>query len=533
MQENIIHSDDARQKIQVGINALADAVKVTLGAKGKNVVLAADFLPLPRITKDGVSVARHVKLEDPIEDIGAQLVKEVASKTADEAGDGTTTATILTQAIFNLGMKNLASGANPKALKNGIDLAVQDVLKHLSEQAKEIQGNDVENIATISGNNDPTIGKMIAEAISKVGKEGIITLEEGRSSETEIEVVEGLQINRGYLAPHFINRPAKAEVELLNPYILLYDKRITNIRSLLRALELSINNNRPILIIAEDVEGEALGTLIINKKQGKISACAVAAPSFGDKRLNILEDIAILTNGKVISETFGTQLEEIDSVSYFGECEKAIIKKDSTIIVNGYGDPADIEARIDQIKAQIAEDKDKRFFDHFESRLASLTGGVAVIRVGAPTEPEMKERKDRIEDAIFATKAALKEGVVTGGGIALFRAYQALSTEDPNIDQATGRKIIKQAILEPLKTIIKNAGDNEYEVIAEITKAKKKSIGYNAATGKVEDLDKLGIIDPKMVTRLALENAASIAGLLLTTDAIVTDFTDKKFQQNQ
>jgi chaperonin GroEL len=522
MAKKILFDTDARDRLKKGVDALADAVKVTLGPKGRNVILDKKF-GSPTVTKDGVTVAKDIELKDAVENMGAQLVKEVASKTADSAGDGTTTATVLAQSIFSHGIRNVAAGANPMDLKRGIDKAVAKVVEHLRAQSKTITTSaEIAQVATISANNDEEIGKMIANAMDKVGKDGVITVEEAKGTETEVKTVEGMQFDRGYLSPYFVTNTEKMEAELDNALILIYDKKISSMKELLPILEQSAQSGRPLLIIAEDVEGEALATLVVNKIRGALRVSAVKAPGFGDRRKAMLEDIAILTGGTVISEERGYKLENA-TLDYLGRAEKVIIDKDNTTIVNGAGKKEDIQARVNQIKAQIevtTSDYDK---EKLQERLAKLSGGVAILYVGAATEVEMKEKKDRIDDALHATRAAVQEGVVAGGGVALIRAIESLDNlEVDNEDQATGVNIIRQALEAPLRTIVANAG-GEGSVVVQKVKEGKADFGYNAREDKYEHLFTAGVIDPTKVTRLALENAASIASLLLTTECVVAD----------
>ncbi|UII24062.1 chaperonin GroEL [Fulvivirga ligni] len=525
MAKEILFNTDAREKLKKGVDALSNAVKVTLGPKGRNVILDKKF-GAPTVTKDGVSVAKDIELEDPIENMGAQLVKEVASKTADDAGDGTTTATVLAQAIFGHGIKNVAAGANPMDLKRGIDKAVTAVVENLKQQSKTIDSsNEIAQVGTISANNDAEIGKMIADAMDKVGKDGVITVEEAKGTETEVKTVEGMQFDRGYLSPYFVTNTEKMEAELDNPYILIYDKKISAMKELLPILEAAAQTGKPLLIIAEDVDGEALATLVVNKIRGALKIAAVKAPGFGDRRKAMLEDIAILTGGTVISEERGYKLEAA-TLEYLGTAEKVNIDKDNTTIVNGAGNKDDINARVNQIKAQIESTTSDYDKEKLQERLAKLSGGVAILYVGAATEVEMKEIKDRVDDALHATRAAVQEGVVAGGGVALIRAIDALeNVATDNEDQATGVNIIRLAIEAPLRTIVTNAGQ-EGSVIVQKIREGKDDFGYNARDNKYENLIKAGVIDPTKVTRLALENASSIAGLLLTTEAVVADIPE-------
>ncbi|MBX2947614.1 MAG: chaperonin GroEL [Cyclobacteriaceae bacterium] len=527
MAKEITFDTSARDRLKKGVDKLADAVKVTLGPKGRNVILDKKF-GAPSVTKDGVSVAKEIELKDPIENMGAQLVKEVASKTADAAGDGTTTATVLAQSIFSHGIKNVAAGANPMDLKRGIDKAVQAVIDSLKKQSKKIKdSSEIEQVASISSNNDETIGKMIADAMEKVGKDGVITVEEAKGTETEVKTVEGMQFDRGYLSPYFVTNTEKMEADLDSPYILIYDKKISSMKELLPILEQTAQTGKPLLIIAEEVEGEALATLVVNKIRGALRVAAVKAPGFGDRRKAMLEDIAILTGGKVITEELGFKLENA-TLDMLGRAEKVNIDKDNTTIVNGAGKKADITGRVNQIKAQIettTSDYDK---EKLQERLAKLSGGVAILYIGASTEVEMKEKKDRVDDALHATRAAVQEGVIPGGGVAYVRAIEALKTvETENEDQATGVNIIRLALESPLRTIAENAGQ-EGSVIVNKVREGKKDFGFNARTNKFEDFFSAGIIDPTKVSRLALENAASIAGLLLTTEAVVSEIPEEK-----
>jgi chaperonin GroEL len=527
MAKNIFFDTDAREKLKKGVDALADAVKVTLGPKGRNVILDKKF-GAPTVTKDGVTVAKDIELKDPIENMGAQLVKEVASKTADSAGDGTTTATVLTQAIFGAGIKNVAAGANPMDLKRGIDKAVIAVVENLKKQSKKISGsNEIQQVATISANNDKEIGKMIADAMDKVGKDGVITVEEAKGTETEVKTVEGMQFDRGYLSPYFVTNADKMETELESPYILIYDKKVSSMKELLPVLEQVAQTGRPLLIIAEDVDGEALATLVVNKIRGALKVAAVKAPGFGDRRKAMLEDIAALTGGTVISEEGGYKLENA-TIEYLGTAEKIHIDKDNTTIVNGAGKKEAIKARISQIKAQVENTTSDYDKEKLQERLAKLSGGVAILYIGAATEVEMKEKKDRVDDALHATRAAVEEGIVPGGGVALIRAAAALEgLKVENADQETGVNIIKFAIEAPLRTIVQNAG-LEGSVIVQKVKEGKADFGYNAREDKYENMVAAGIIDPTKVTRLALENAASIASLLLTTECVVADQPEEK-----
>jgi len=522
MAKNIQFDTDGRDRLKRGVDKLANAVKVTLGPKGRNVIIDKKF-GAPSITKDGVSVAKEIELKDPIENMGAQLVKEVASKTADQAGDGTTTATVLAQAIYTAGSKNVAAGANPMDLKRGIDKAVLAVVANLKQQSKPIgSSSEIAQVGTISANNDAEIGQMIADAMDKVGKEGVITVEEARGTETEVKTVEGMQFDRGYLSPYFVTNAEKMETEFDNPYILIYDKKVSTMKELLPVLEQVLQTGKPLLIISEDVDGEALATLVVNKLRGSLKIAAVKAPGFGDRRKAMLEDIATLTGGTVISEERGYKLENA-TLDYLGTAEKIIVDKDNTTIVNGKGQKEDITARVNQIKAQMettTSDYDK---EKLQERLAKLSGGVAILYIGASTEVEMKEKKDRVDDALHATRAAVEEGVVPGGGVALVRAIESLEAiETLNGDERTGVNIIRTALESPLRTIVANAG-GEGSVVVQKVRDGKGDYGYNAREDKYENLTAAGIIDPTKVTRLALENAASIAGLLLTTEAVISD----------
>jgi len=522
MAKQLFFDTDARDRLKKGVDALADAVKVTLGPKGRNVIIDKKF-GAPTITKDGVSVAKEIELKEPIENMGAQLVKEVASKTADQAGDGTTTATVLTQAIFNVGIKNVAAGANPMDLKRGIDKAVAAVVAELKANSKPIStSKEIAQVATVSANNDEEIGKMIADAMDKVGKDGVITVEEAKGTETEVKTVEGMQFDRGYLSPYFVTNTEKMEVELDHPYILIYDKKISSMKELLPVLEPVAQSGKPLLIIAEDVDGEALATLVVNKIRGALKVAAVKAPGFGDRRKAMLEDIAILTGGTVISEERGFKLENA-TPDMLGRAEKINIDKDNTTLVNGAGDTGAIKGRVAEIKAQIDKTTSDYDREKLQERLAKLSGGVAILYIGAATEVEMKEKKDRVDDALHATRAAVQEGVVVGGGVALVRAASALDNlKGENEDQDTGINIVRIAIESPLRTIVSNAG-GEPSVVVNKIRDNKGNYGYNARTDKYEDLFKVGVIDPTKVTRLALENAASIAALLLTTECVVAD----------
>lgn len=527
MAKNIIFDTESRDSLKKGVDALANAVKVTLGPQGRNVVIGKNFGG-PQITKDGVTVAKEIELEDPTENMGAQMVKEVASNTNDLAGDGTTTATVLAQAIITAGLKNVAAGANPMDVKRGIDKAVQVLIKDTQSQAQKV-GNSyekIEQIASISANNDSIIGSLIAEAMKKVKTEGVITVEEAKGTETNVEVVEGMQFDRGYLSPYFITDADKMEANIENPFILIYDKKISAMKDLLPILEESSKSGRPLLIIAEDVDGEALSTLVVNKIRGALKVCAVKAPGFGDRRKEMLEDIAILTNGTVISEERGFKLENT-TLEMLGSAEKVTIDKDNSTIVNGAGKSNTIKARVNQIKAQIESTTSDYDREKLQERLAKLAGGVAVLYVGAPTEVEMKEKKDRVDDALAATRAAVEEGIVPGGGVAIVRATEKLaSLKGDNDDEQTGINIITRAAEEPLRQIVENAG-LEGSVIVEKVRNGKKDFGFNAKTEKYESLYKSGVIDPAKVVRVALENAASVAGMLLTTECVISDIKEE------
>ena len=522
MAKDIKFDTTARDGLKKGVDKLAEAVKVTLGPKGRNVIIDKKF-GAPTITKDGVSVAKEIELKDAIENMGAQLVKEVASKTADDAGDGTTTATVLAQSIFNNGIKNVAAGANPMDLKRGIDAAVAAVVEELKNQSKTISNsNEIEQVASISANNDMEVGKMIANAMEKVGKDGVITVEEAKGTETEVKTVEGMQFDRGYLSPYFVTNTEKMEAELESPYILIYDKKISAMKELLPILEAVAQTGKPLLIIAEDVDGEALATLVVNKIRGSLKIAAVKAPGFGDRRKAMLEDIAILTGGMVISEERGYKLEGA-TIDYLGTAEKVNIDKDNTTVVNGAGTKENIEARINQIKQQVENTTSDYDREKLQERLAKLSGGVAILYVGAATEVEMKEKKDRVDDALHATRAAVEEGIIAGGGVAFIRTVESLDQlNTENEDQATGINIVRFALEAPLRTIVENAG-GEGSVIVQKVREGKDDYGYNARTNDYENMFSAGVIDPTKVTRLALENAASIASLLLTTECVVAE----------
>ncbi len=523
MAKEIKFNIEARGLLKEGVDKLADTVKVTLGPKGRNVVLEKKF-GAPQITKDGVTVAKEIELADPYENMGAQMVKEVASKTGDDAGDGTTTATLLAQSIINVGMKNVTAGANPMELKRGIDKAVAEVVKSINKQARVV-GDDlqkIEQVARISANNDDSIGKLIAEAMGKVKKEGVITVEEAKGTETTVEVVEGMQFDRGYISAYFVTDTDKMAAELDNPYILIFDKKISTMKDLLPILETTAQNGRPLMIVAEDVEGEALATLVVNRLRGSLKVCAVKAPGFGDRRKEMLEDIAILTGGTVISEEKGLKLEHA-TLDMLGNAEKITVDKENTTIVNGAGEKGSIEARVNQIKQQISTTTSDYDREKLQERLAKLAGGVAVLYIGAASEVEMKEKKDRVDDALSATRAAVEEGIVPGGGVAYIRAIESLENlKGDNEDQKTGIEIIKRAIEEPLRQIVVNCG-KEGAVVAQTVKEGKDDFGYNASADKFENLYESGVIDPAKVTRIALENAASIAGMFLTTEAVVVE----------
>ncbi|HET55981.1 MAG TPA: chaperonin GroEL [Ignavibacteria bacterium] len=516
----IEYSSEARNALKLGVDKLANAVKVTLGPKGRNVIIDKKF-GAPTVTKDGVTVAKEIELEDPNENMGAQMVREVASKTSDVAGDGTTTATVLAQAIYREGLKNVTAGANPMDLKRGIDMAVIKVVEYLKSISRDVEGRDeISQVGSISANNDKTIGKLIADAMEKVGKDGVITVEEAKGTETGLEIVEGMQFDRGYLSPYFVTNSESMEAELENPYILIHDKKISAMKDLLPVLEKVAQSGKPLLIIAEDLEGEALATLVVNKLRGTLKVCAVKAPGFGDRRKAMLEDIAVLTGGTVISEERGFKLENA-TVEYLGTATKVNIDKDNTIIVEGAGNSDDIKKRINEIKAQIENTTSDYDKEKLQERLAKLSGGVAVLKIGASTEIEMKEKKARVEDALHATRAAVEQGIVPGGGVALVRAIAAIEKlEGENLDQTTGINIVQKALSEPLKQIVRNAGLEGAVVLNKVIEG-KDDFGFNAATEEYENLYKAGVIDPTKVTRTALENAASVSSLLLTTEAVV------------
>ncbi len=523
MAKEIKFNIKAREELKNGVDALANAVKVTLGPKGRNVIIEKKF-GAPHITKDGVTVAREIELEDPFQNMGAQLVKEVASKTGDQAGDGTTTATVLAQAIVNVGLKNVAAGANPMDLKRGIDKAVSAVVEGIKAQSQEVDDDisKIENVSRISANNDEEIGRLIAEAMQKVKKEGVITVEEAKGTETTLDVVEGMQFDRGYISPYFVTNSEKMECEMDSPYILLYDKKISNLKDMLPILEAVAQSGRPLLIIAEDVDNEALATLVVNRLRGSLKICAVKAPGFGDRRKEMLEDIAILTGGTVVSEVKGMQLAQA-TVNDLGTAEKVTVNKDNTIIVNGAGSKEAIANRVNQIKAQIETTTSNYDKEKLQERLAKLAGGVAVLYIGAPSEVEMKEKKDRVDDALSATRAAIAEGIVPGGGVAYIRCLSALDQlKGENEDENTGIAIIRRAIEEPMRQIVENAGV-EGAVILQKVKEGKGDYGYNARTDNFENFFETGVIDPAKVTRIALENASSIAGMFLTTECVIAD----------
>lgn len=523
MAKEIKFDIKAREELKKGVDALADAVKVTLGPKGRNVIIDRKF-GAPHITKDGVTVAKEIELEDPFQNMGAQLVKEVASKTGDDAGDGTTTATVLAQSIITVGLKNVAAGANPMDIKRGIDKAVEIVVANIKGQSEEV-GDDfkkIEDVARISANNDEKIGRLIAEAMKKVKKEGVITVDEAKGTETTVDVVEGMQFDRGYISPYFVTNTEKMDCEMENPYILLYDKKISNFKDLLPVLEPVAQSGRTLLIIAEDVDSEALATLVVNRLRGSLKVCAVKAPGFGDRRKEMLEDIAILTGGTVISEEKGMKLDTA-TVEMLGTADKVTVNKETTTIVDGDGSKEAIASRVAQIKAQIEQTKSDYDREKLQERLAKLAGGVAVLHIGAPSEVEMKEKKDRVDDALSATRAAIAEGIVPGGGVAYIRATAALeNVTGDNEDETTGIHIVRRAIEEPLRQIVANAGA-EGAVIVQKVKEGTADFGYNARSGKFENLLAAGVIDPAKVTRVALENAASIAGMFLTTECVIAD----------
>jgi chaperonin GroEL len=537
MAKQIIHGEESRQAILRGVNALADAVKVTLGPKGRNVVIEKKF-GSPTITKDGVTVAKEIELKDPLENTGAQMVREVASKTSDTAGDGTTTATVLAQAIYREGVKTVAAGANPMALKRGIEKAVTTICGSVDKEgnrkggeldkfSKPVQGDHIAQVGTISANNDETIGKIIAEAMKKVGKDGVITVEESKTLETQLDVVEGMQFDRGYLSPYFVTDPERMEAVLENAYILIHEKKISSMKDLLPLLEQIAKGGKPLIIIAEDVEGEALATLVVNKLRGTLQVAAVKAPGFGDRRKAMLQDIAILTGGKAITEDLGIKLENVQ-VSDLGSAKKITIDKDNTTIVEGKGKHNEIEGRVKEIRSQIDKTTSDYDREKLQERLAKLVGGVAVIKVGAATETEMKEKKARVEDAMHATRAAVEEGIVPGGGVALARCVQALDKLKLEGDEQIGVNIVKRAITEPLRMIAENAGEEGAVVFGKVIESKDVNFGFNAQTGEYEDLVKAGVLDPTKVVRTALTNAGSIASLMLTTEALISEIPEKK-----
>jgi len=522
--KQIVHGEASRHAIRDGVNILADAVKITLGPKGRNVVLDKKFGP-PTITKDGVTVAKEIELKDPLQNMGAQMVREVASKTSDVAGDGTTTATVLAQCIFREGIKNVAAGANPMALKRGIESAVSAAVEELKKLSKPVAGDAIAQVATISANGDKTIGNIIAEAMKKVGKDGVITVEESKTMETTLEVVEGMQFDRGYLSPYFVTDPERMECKLEDPYLLIHEKKISSMKDLLPLLEQIARAGKPLVIVSEEVEGEALATLVVNKLRGTLQCCAVKAPGFGDRRKAMLEDIAILTGGKVIAEEVGIKLENV-KLEDLGRAKKLTIDKDNTTIVEGAGKQAEIEGRVKQIRTQVEETTSDYDKEKLQERLAKLVGGVAVVKVGAATETELKEKKARVEDAMHATRAAVEEGIVPGGGVALVRCLSALEKLKLAGDEQVGVNIVRRALEEPLRQIVANAG-HEGAIVAEKVKASKESnYGFDAEKEEYTDLVKAGVIDPAKVTRLALQNAASIAALMLTTEALVSELPE-------
>jgi chaperonin GroEL len=537
MAKQIVHGEESRQAILRGVNLLADAVKVTLGPKGRNVVIEKKF-GSPTITKDGVTVAKEIELRDGLENMGAQMVREVASKTSDVAGDGTTTATVLAQAIYREGVKTVAAGANPMALKRGIEKAVTIIAGKLDKEgnrvngeldklSKPVTGEMIAQVGTISANNDETIGKIIAEAMKKVGKDGVITVEESKTLETQLEVVEGMQFDRGYLSPYFVTDPERMEVALENAYILINEKKISSMKDLLPLLEQIAKSGKPLLIIAEDVEGEALATLVVNKLRGTLQVAAVKAPGFGDRRKAMLQDIAILTGGKAITEDLGIKLENVQ-ISDLGQAKKITIDKDNTTVVEGKGKHAEIEGRVKEIRSQVEKTTSDYDREKLQERLAKLVGGVAVIKVGAATETEMKEKKARVEDAMHATRAAVEEGIVPGGGVALARCAAALDKVKAEGDEQIGINIVKRAITEPLRQIVENAGEEGAVILGKVLESKESNYGFNAFSNEYEDLVKAGVLDPTKVVRTALQNAGSIASLMLTTEALVAEIPEKK-----
>ncbi len=529
MAKQVIHGEESRAAILRGVNQLADAVKVTLGPKGRNVVIDKKF-GSPTITKDGVTVAKEIELKDPLENMGAQMVREVASRTSDVAGDGTTTATVLAQAIFKEGVRTVAAGANPMALKRGIDKAVAAVVAQIESISTPVQSDDIANVGTVSANGDTKIGEIIAEAMDKVGKDGVITVEESKTMDTSLEVVDGMQFDRGYLSPYFVTDADRMEVVLDEPFILIHEKKVSNMRDLLPILEQVAKLGKPLLIIAEDVEGEALATLVVNKLRGTLNVAAVKAPGFGDRRKAMLEDVATLTGGKVISEDLGIKLESI-TIDDLGSAKRITIDKDNTTIIDGQGDGGAVEGRVKTIRNQIEESSSDYDKEKLQERLAKLVGGVAVIKVGAATETEMKEKKARVEDAMHATRAAVEEGIVAGGGVALVRASRVLDnfdTESEDTDENIGVAIVRRALEEPLRQIAQNAGQEGAVIVGKVREGEGENYGFNAATEKFEDLVAAGVIDPAKVTRYALQNAASIAGLMLTTEAMIADVPDER-----
>ncbi len=527
MAKQIVTGEDSRQAILRGVNILADAVKITLGPKGRNAVIEKKF-GAPTVTKDGVTVAKEIELQDPLENMGAQMVREVASKTSDVAGDGTTTATVLAQAIFREGVRTVAAGASPMALKRGIDKAVEVIVAEIKRLSRDVKGDMIAQVGTISANTDKQVGSLIAEAMKKVGKDGVITVEESRTMETTLEVVEGMQFDRGYLSSYFVTDPARMECVLEDVHILIYEKKISSMQELLRLLEQTAKMGKPLLIIAEDVEGEALATLVVNKLRGTLQCAAVKAPGFGDRRKAMLEDIAAITGGKAITEELGIKLENV-KMEDLGYAKKVIIDKDNTTIIEGAGKKSAIEGRIKQLRAQVEETTSDYDKEKLQERLAKLVGGVAVIKVGAATETELKEKKARVEDAMHATRAAVEEGIVPGGGTALLRCLPALEKlKLRDDDEATGVNIVKRALEEPTRQIAQNAGHEGAVVVGRIRESKDESFGFNAESGEFTDLIKAGVIDPAKVTRLALQNAASIAALMLTTEALIADITEEE-----
>jgi chaperonin GroEL len=527
MAKQIAYGEQSRRELLIGVNRLADAVKVTLGPRGRNVVIEKKF-GSPTITKDGVTVAKEIELEDKVQNTGAQMVREVASKTSDVAGDGTTTATVLAQSIFKEGVKTVAAGANPMALKRGIEKAVEKVVEEIRRLSKPVKGEAIAQVGTISANGDATIGRLIAEAMDKVGKDGVITVEEARTLETSLEVVEGMQFDRGYLSPYFVTDPERMECILEDPLILIHEKKISSMKDLLPLLEQVARQGKPLLIIAEEVEGEALATLVVNKLRGTLQVCAVKAPGFGDRRKAMLQDIATLTGGKAITEDLGIKLESIKTED-LGRAKKLVVDKDNTTIVEGYGKKSEIEGRVKQIRAQIEDTTSDYDREKLQERLAKLVGGVAVIRVGAATETELKEKKARVEDAMHATKAAVEEGIVPGGGVAYIRGQKALEGFSVDgEDEEIGVSIVKRALEEPLRQIAQNAGFEGAVVVERIKSDKSANFGFNAETEEYGDMQKMGVVDPTKVARSALQNAASIAGLLLTTEAIISEIPEKE-----